>query len=1175
MDPVVRAILATHDPTTSNQQRQQAFELLEKIKANPSETVKTSLRLVQSKDPRIQHYALHSVEVLIKMGWDKLDPGMRENLKKYACQLFSNGSKLQQHFLREKICDLVTQIALRDWPQRWGNMLPTLYNLAGVGKPQSDIMLNFMVLMIVRNLASQIIAFDPNVPEKRVREIQKGLQASMNPIRFLIIGLMTRVLKTKDSGGNFRGKAIGLCLEAISAVIDWVDPSFIFGPDGSEAKMKEGVLPMVVQAFNIGDFSAAAGEILAIVCQKKTMSKFNPILKMLWVPVLKTNEMVMNAKLEDPNARANLIVGVARPLRKLIRNHMDYLLIPERKSMRFHLFKFVLKLYGHDLIAVAKAGCETWIYIGRSRWEKAIDPEWREGMLSKLLETSLRQITRRPFVHETSEYETEQQHRVASSGLRSQVQMLLQILARKHPVQSISAIASSYVNTLKRVAEAKNKDMFEKAINELEGHNACLEHLTRAVKNADAAGMGKINAGLGGILRGLLSLPNGIPSSALIHRYQAFAMIQPLYSENLEALKAAVGALVAGVQYRPKGQEAVHPDRLDRDTKVARRRALMSLIAIAKKQRGKLVTMFGHLSRVVEAAMKKEGNLRDEEKMQMLECLIPITNAMPEPQQQIGFIMAIISNPLKKFDQQAEAFRDVDSFLSFSGMASMEAAASGKARENRQATWWALDLLRCIFRHTADRKPPLGLVAKLLPPKRISILLMLAGCCNKLLGPQFMGRAPLEIKVALEETRERMLERRATLGLSPERSELIRELHIWYRTTRACAYNLLGASATDSPRMFYQVANASTLGRTAFADLPTMPPIYLKVVLDQLLPQFLSSYPLQNKMLASAFEELLGSVMSALFSRLGRGWSEHVSRQAGSSEPSSSTTEADEIRAVSGLTDATRSFVTGLCGLLAVQHGVSGMRFVRNTFYPVTSTSGQNNTVDKKSSDDSKKKEANPYVPSEAVIRRSNLVVELILANPKLLQLLMALFMALMIWPDTPSNITACALVLRFLPATLRVKDASRVGPIIMRVFETSLRILSRLPKEVETSQHGSHIFLLSELYCLLVPRGMTQLRSLLQSIPGVTNQTVQELEKALASEKSDRAQKKAFKEFLLRYIIGTQANAGRCFAVKDLPEGFVATCKDLNSRKNNRSGNGGEEADDSLDSTFEWLFGR
>mmetsp|Transcript_30104 Transcript_30104/g.48313 ORF Transcript_30104/g.48313 Transcript_30104/m.48313 type:complete len:167 (+) Transcript_30104:785-1285(+) len=164
--------------------------------------------------------------------------------------------------------------------------------------------------------------------------------------------------------------------------------------------------------------------------------------------------------------------------------------------------------------------------------------------------------------------------------------------------------------------------------------------------------------------------------------------------------------------------------------------------------------------------------------------------------------------------------------------------------------------------------------------------------------------------------------------------------------------------------------------------------------------------------------------------------------------------------------------------------------------------------------------------------------------------------------------------VLRFVPPMIKSAVARQnTGHLMIKVFQTSLEVLERLRKELEEATHGAHMGLLKEMYEILVPLGLDGLRKLLQQIPGIPPQEIINLEKTIINEPGDKNKRRAFKRFLTRYVVGLKSNAGRVFAVRDLPEGFISTCNEIKARR--KKGTNDTDTNDNLGDAFEWLFDR
>jgi len=1105
-EAVAQAVLASVDHKSTQHRRDQAFQYLEKIKNNLNETVGISLKLTSHPHPAVKHYAFRSFMVLIRTQWKRLSIAQQEDLKRYALRMFQMSTSISEPFLREKISDVVTEIAFKDWPQRWTRMFPLLCEAAGVNSGKRNATLVLMLLRIVRNLAGKIIDFDPSVPEKRCREIQEGIRKVLLLIQRVLVlsfSLPTEELaKTKES----RNRAIKLGLEAIKSLVDWVDPAFIYG-DLNDTK--QGILPKVFQAFITSEHCVIAADILVVICQKTTNDKYNQILRQLWGPLLDTNKKLFNTKMQDPTRWVKLMLSVLSPLGKMTRYHLNLVSAKGEHNMpkiRQALLQYLLAMLNNRSISLAKAAAELWIFILRYKWEEAVDSSWREALLTQITEACIRQNRRRSWTRslEASEYETEAEHRAGFSALRSQVRVMFELATKLAPLLSLKKHVQSYMKSLKdvsRIKQGETTEIITEANFILDAHVSGLESVIRSIPKKDKKNNNVIGM-LGMLLQELLKVKN-LPSASEFYRLQTIGCLHPLYKCNQQALGAALKALLQGVQHRPDSQKNVMASALDKDTQITRKRSLTSLIAIAKHERTELLPLFEKLSSEVEKMISQEGRLKDEEKMTLIESLIPITNAMPESKQ-IAFIKKIVDKPLKSFDDISSHFKDTKTFGISAGLATAKAMVSSKSRQFRQEIWWCLDLVRVIFRHALKRLPS---VIKILTKERIRALLMLLRCCNQLLLPQFLSSSSPSLRAALVDTRAALEEELKKLPYSAPKL-VVREIHVWFRTIRACGYSLLGTAAKGLPVLFFGVAGNDNIGGTAFEGLQSMPPIYLKVVLDQLLPNYLTCYPLENQAQRQSFARTLQPILQGMFTRLSRGWSHHQESK------NFRTNELVEIRAISSLTDSTKSFVGSLCELFCVPLGISGMTFIRNTFYAATPTTGSNNPHDAKKHGERKLKnnKINPYVPTRKEIDRSNYVVHFILSDQRLSQALFTVLVGMMAWPTNDSVVNACTLIVRLIPELSKPKNKHilvRNAPMLTKAFRMALRMMSCLKKELEEIQHNAYTTVLKEIYSTFVPKGMNNLRQILGSLPGVEKPQISFLEKSLMQEKANKSHRR------------------------------------------------------------------
>ena len=80
--------------------RQQAFEYLEQIKSNPTQSIEIGFEFFRSTrtvDPLVKHFALQCIEETIKYKWTSLEPTLKISIKERLWSLMTETQPLPTH----------------------------------------------------------------------------------------------------------------------------------------------------------------------------------------------------------------------------------------------------------------------------------------------------------------------------------------------------------------------------------------------------------------------------------------------------------------------------------------------------------------------------------------------------------------------------------------------------------------------------------------------------------------------------------------------------------------------------------------------------------------------------------------------------------------------------------------------------------------------------------------------------------------------------------------------------------------------------------------------------------------------------------------------------------------------------------------------------------------------
>ena len=161
------------------------------------------------------------------LSWNQLGDQQKHYLKQQAMALCVRSDILNTALMREKVASITSRIANREWPQRWPELLERLFQAA-----QRGLHAQTVVLLVLRNMGEETIAFNPHLPELRRQELQRGLLACMeNVFPFFRTALRTSIAALQDKAANEAEatESVFCALDVLTAYLDWMPVAFIFG----------------------------------------------------------------------------------------------------------------------------------------------------------------------------------------------------------------------------------------------------------------------------------------------------------------------------------------------------------------------------------------------------------------------------------------------------------------------------------------------------------------------------------------------------------------------------------------------------------------------------------------------------------------------------------------------------------------------------------------------------------------------------------------------------------------------------------------------------------------------------------------------------------------------------------------------------------------------------------
>jgi len=198
---LLSALETVYDAASDAGARRAAQDVLDRFARRP-EAASESLQLfsaasVGNAAAPVRLFALSTAEKAIRDFWDDFSEDVKTGIKAAAIEVVQCHLRLSRSrqggasqgqtmvdplFLRSKAVDLLVEIAKREWPQKWPQLLPTLDELVARDTPLGA----EMALRVMRDLAEDCTNSDFNaeIPSRRrseiLQEVKRCLDAILN-----------------------------------------------------------------------------------------------------------------------------------------------------------------------------------------------------------------------------------------------------------------------------------------------------------------------------------------------------------------------------------------------------------------------------------------------------------------------------------------------------------------------------------------------------------------------------------------------------------------------------------------------------------------------------------------------------------------------------------------------------------------------------------------------------------------------------------------------------------------------------------------------------------------------------------------------------------------------------------------------------------------------------------
>jgi hypothetical protein len=1179
----IQALYLVNNPDSNTQQKfNEAQYYLEQLKSSSNDSFMIALQLISNPANNIQnsginnnqvnpqfiesiiHFGLHCLEHLINTHWASLSQQQHHYLKEQILIIINNISNAPNNItyystkaIKQKTVKLLSDLALREWPQNWPNLTDQLFSMLSTNN--NIIVLNEFIVLFFRNLSEQITAFNLHLPEQRKKEIHDALMHIIDKIMPFLLGNLENhynsyTKASSDSEKSPYKSILTAILECLNSFCDFLPAKYIFSSN---------LLAALRSLLSQGAFFSLICDLLNNISGRKLdtiEAEYQPQLLSLLDSTCKTLESVLNSKpfaqqqdylLVLSNILSNFTRFHVTLLQKITENGSTDL---EQLKMRYLLL--LLRLLNYSNPKVSNEALDNWIIVFRGDISKLISGDNQAHLAAELVKIIVIRLEKSPNSQFSQfGFDSGEEYNKFYGVYRGSLLILLGNLVHTVPIACFSIILERYkqlISSSERPTDNLNSQGFismqTQRFLQFEAAGTVLESLFRAVSPDFYASSQQLQL----ISREILSLlvnygaANSDPTIQT-RRLHSFAYFTPLYAIDAQSLQVGLEQAISGLIYRSPAEENCNFNDFSEDTKACRRRAIHTLTAIAKKLAGRLVDAFDPLlNRIMQ--LFQQNLIVESEKVLIYEFLVLISMEIPNSAKQNEFISMVLKQPIDFWDsdQLNSLLSNQKSFLQLVGLDADEqkivanyqnsrpediitgktsarqlikAQISGSAARNlRENIANTLNTFISVFKITcastsasvfavnpnqisAEANNPANSAFVSLLFRILPAVLRLLGCIYCLHCNDCAVLVPSHMKGLLASCSEHLFLLKNKATTAEIWLVLLNDIRHWTdRVTEACLILLTIVSRCGT--QFYSKFPSQLLIETVFCHLNYSHNHELRFFLDKFISLVVSNCPAAHY--SSVLQPILPGLLQIVNKRLQENWEIMEENKQSNNNSADNRAEALDIYQENELRELTRSVVDIF------------------TKYCLTFDF---------LSDQSKSSQQTATPGHEHSLTDSQFIQYMFLradiAKPALSTLVNVLT-----YPDTLAQQRVVRFFIRLLPVIPKVNSPDYYDLIGRELLTTALKLLSSIPyrPQLITSLETDLIELVKDIYQEIgLNSRQKSVRAVFLSIPGLPSEAAAELEaieKGLAQTKADKKHKAVVKSFLARYIMGKTANS-------------------------------------------------
>ncbi|XP_067939110.1 exportin-5-like [Watersipora subatra] len=255
---ITNAVLCSVSPSASQQDRIEAYKVLEAFKATAMKHSQMLYRLLElGRDSRVKHYALHVIEHVIKQSWNSMPTDGKFRLKTLCVDNIAQVSESEPSYVAEGVARCTVEIVKREWPQQWPTFISEMSDLCQGNQPERT----KLVMRILLRLAEDVVILNTLQPRRR-KDVQTALHDQVSVIVPFLVQSLGSNMQSYRLGPSERVLQLITCtLETIMGYVSWCNAALVTSHNNR-------LITLLFEGLGEADLQLPCVECLLVIAQR-------------------------------------------------------------------------------------------------------------------------------------------------------------------------------------------------------------------------------------------------------------------------------------------------------------------------------------------------------------------------------------------------------------------------------------------------------------------------------------------------------------------------------------------------------------------------------------------------------------------------------------------------------------------------------------------------------------------------------------------------------------------------------------------------------------------------------------------------------------------------------------------------------------------------------------------